>query len=62
MSTSKELKNAVSRLDQHKLQAFGMRHNIKRNFTPGDATWMSSVTEALVKSIKKVLNAAVGDQ
>ena len=62
VSASKELKNAGSRLDQHKLQAFCVKHKIKRNFTPGDAPWMSGVTEAFVKSIKKVLNAAVGDQ
>ena len=62
MSASKELKNAVSRLDQHKLQAFGMKHKIKWNFTPGNAPWMSGITEAFVKSIKKVLNSAVGDQ
>ena len=58
MAASNELKDAVSGLDQHDLQAFGVKHKIEWNFTPGDAPWMNGVTVALVKSIKKSLNAA----
>ena len=62
VAAAKELKDAISRLNKHELQAFGVKHKIEWNFTPGDAPWMNGVTEALVKSIKKALNAAVGDQ
>ena len=39
-----------------------MVHGAEWQFTPADAPWMNAVTEALVKSVKNALNAAIGDQ
>ena len=58
----KELKEAVKGLDWSALQEHSIKHKLEWSFCPADAHWMNGVTEALVKSTKKALNAAVGDQ
>ena len=62
VAASKELKEAVKELDWRALQEYGIQHKLEWSFYPADAPWMNGVTEALVKSTKKALNAAVGDQ
>ena len=62
VAASKELKEAVKELDWRALQEHGIQHKLESSFYPADAPWINGVTKALVKSTKKVLNAAVGDQ
>ena len=62
VAASKELKRAIAGLDWDTLRRYGVHHRIQWNFAPADAPWMNGVTEALVKSAKKALNAAIGDQ
>ena len=59
---SKELKNIVKGLDEAKLKRYGVTHGTDWNFTPADAPWMNGATEALIKSVKKALNAIIGEQ
>lgn len=62
VAASKELKNVVKGLDETTLKRYSMEHGTEWSFTPADAPWMNGVTEALVKSVKRALNAAIGDQ
>lgn len=62
VAASKELKEAITGLDWDALRRYGVQHRIEWNFAPADAPWMNGVTEALVKSAKKALNGAIGDQ
>ena len=62
VAASKELKEAIRGIDWSALQEYGVQHKLEWSFAPGDAPWMNGATEALVKSTKKALNAAVGDQ
>lgn len=62
VAASKELKDVVKVLDEATLQRYGVAHGTDWQFTPADAPWMNGITEALVKSVKNALNAAIGDQ
>lgn len=62
IAASKELKEAIKQLNWGALQEYGIQHKFESSFAPGDAPWMNGVTEALIKSTKKALSAAVGDQ
>ena len=62
VAASKELKDVVTGLDEATLQRYGVVHGTDWQFTPADAPWMNAITEALVKSVKNALNAAIGDQ
>ena len=62
VTASKELNEAIKELDWGALQEYGIQHKFEWCIAPGDAPWVNCVTEALIKSTKKALNAAVGDQ
>ena len=62
VAASKELKEAIREINWGALQEYGVQHKLEWSFAPGDAPWMNGATEALVKSTKKALNAAVGDE
>ena len=62
VAASRELKDVVTGLDEATLQRYGVVHGTDWQFTPADAPWMNAITEALVKSVKDALNAAIGDQ
>lgn len=62
VAASKELKGVIEGIDKLQLQRFSVKHGTDWQFTPADAPWMNGVTESLVKSVKKALNAVVGDQ
>jgi hypothetical protein len=52
----------VNNLDWEKIKAYGAEHaGIEWKFSPGDAPWYNGATEALVKTTKRALNAAVGE-
>ena len=58
---SKELKEVISNLDWNKVHAFGVGNGVTWKFSPADAPWYNGATEALVKSTKRALEAAVGE-
>ena len=62
VGASKEFKDVVTGLDEATLERYGVVHGKDWQFTPTDAPWMNGITEALVKSVKNALNAAIGDQ
>ena len=47
--------------NQEKLIEFGVMEEFKWDFAPADAPWQNGVPEALVKSVKRAITAAVSD-
>ena len=62
IAASKELKTAIRLLNNDKLQEFGAEKGINWKFTPPDGPWFNGCAEALVKSIKRSIQAAIGEQ
>ena len=62
VAASKELKSIVNGFDEETLRKFGHENGFEWSFSAPDAPWMNGVTEALVKSVKKALNTAIGSQ
>ena len=60
-SASKELQRAINGLDWEKLQRFGHQKGFTWTLSPADAPWYNGSVEALVKTIKRALEATVGD-
>ena len=60
VSASNELKSIVSQLDWKEIKAYGYIHQAEWSFAPADAQWYNGATEALVKTVKRALSAAVG--
>ena len=70
-AASSELKGIVDGLDVRSVHKFATSKGVQWIFAPTpippphphpDASWMNGVTESLVKSIKRSLNTAIGDQ
>ena len=57
---SKELKNIVKGLDWKELQRYGVSYGTEWKFQPADGLWFNGATEALVKTVKRAINSAVG--
>jgi hypothetical protein len=62
VATDKELQALVKNFDKDKLIEFGAQKGISWHFSPPDAPWYTGCVEALVKSVKKAIKVAVGDQ
>ena len=60
-AASNELKNFVSKLHISCIRKLAPSKGFEWNFAPPDAPWMNGITESLVKSIKRSLNTAIGD-
>ena len=63
VSASKELKQVVNDIDFDQVRKLGLKHNMEWTwkFSSPDAPWMNGATEALVKTAKKVLDSAIGE-
>jgi len=61
MAASKELKQAIARLNKEEILEFGSTHHIDWKFSPPDAPWQNGCAEALIKSVKKSLKIAIGE-
>ena len=59
-AASEELKKMVN-LDQKSLQEYGCIEGFQWVFSSADAPWQNSVSEALIKSAKRAVTAAIGD-
>ena len=44
------------------LQRYSVKYNTEWKFSPADGPWFNGATEALVKTVKRALNAAIGEQ
>ena len=58
---SNELKKVIGNLDWEKIKAFGADMKMEWSFPPADAPWYNGATEALIKTTKRAINAAVGE-
>ena len=62
VAASKELRDTVKGLDWCVLQRYSVKYNTEWKFSPADGPWFNGATEALVKTVKRALNAAIGEQ
>ena len=60
-TANEELKKVVAPWDWDKLAAFSATKGMEWKFLPADAPWQNGTSEALVKSVKKVIMVAVGE-
>jgi hypothetical protein len=56
------MKEAVTRLNKEAISEFGSKYQIDWEFCPPDAPWQNGCAESLMKSTKKALKVAIGDQ
>ena len=62
VAANKELKGMCVRLDEHQLQQFGVEKGLLWHFASPNAPWKNGCAESLIKSIKKAIQIAVGEQ
>ena len=62
VGASRELKEVIANLNREQIKAFGHDKGIQWSFSPADAPWYNGATEALVKTTKRALNAAIGER
>jgi hypothetical protein len=62
VAAAKELKNVLKGFELEDLKAFGAEKGMNWEFTPADAPWWNGCAEGLIKSVKKAITTAVGDQ
>ena len=62
VAASKELCSVVKGRDWEFLQKYGVKYGTEWEFSLADAPTYNGATESLVKTVKRALNAAVGEQ
>ena len=61
VGASRELRDQIEGLDWARVYAYGHQQGVEWKFSPADAPWYNGTAEALVKSTKRALEAAVGE-
>ena len=61
VAANKELSNITKNWDWNKLKGFGVTEGFEWIFTSADAPWQNGVTEALIRSVKRAINASIGN-
>ena len=61
VGASKELKAAVADIEWEVVREYGIKNEVEWSFSPGDAPWYNGAVESLVKTVKKALNASIGE-
>ena len=61
VAANEELKHVVKGWNQEELKTFGVMKGFTWDFAPADAPWQNGVSEALVKSIRRAITAAISD-
>ena len=61
IGASNELKDIVKNVDWVEVQSYGLKEGTTWTFSPASAPWYNGATEALVKSVKRALNAMIGE-
>lgn len=62
VAAHKELREMIKGFDEDKLRQFGAHEGLKWHFSPPDAPWHNGCAESLIKSVKKALKVAIGEQ
>ena len=55
VAANKEIKGLIQDIDVGKVQEFEASHSFDWEFSAGDAPWQNGCSEALVRSVKKIL-------
>ena len=61
IGASRELREQIKGLDWKRIHEFGHQKGFEWKFAPADASWYNGTAEALIKSTKRALDAAVGE-
>ena len=61
VGASNEMKGTIRSLGWEEIKKFGQPFDSEWEFSPPDAPWYNGATEALVKSVKRALNASIGE-
>ena len=61
-AASKELKNVLKGLSTEQMVEFGVEKAMEWKFSPADGPWQNGCSEALVKSVKRAITGAIGNQ
>ena len=61
-SANKEMKLILKDLDWKTIEEYGAAEGLQWNFTPGHSPWKNGCSEALIKSVKKCIRHAIGQQ
>ena len=61
VSANNELTNITKNFNQEQLQTFGVVEGFQWKFTPADAPWQNGISEALIKTVKRALTLAIGE-
>ena len=61
VAADKELKDITKNWNWDELLEFGVTEGLQWEFSPADAPWYNGTSEALIRSIKRGLNIAIGD-
>ena len=61
VAANEELKNVVQGWNQEELKQFGVMEGFQWDFALADAPWQNRVSEALVKTVKRAIAAAISD-
>ena len=62
VGASNELKEVVANLNWENIKSYGHKKGTMWSFAPADAPWFNGATEALVKTVKRALTGAIGEQ
>ena len=62
VGASKELKDCVSNIDWEEIKTFSHPYDTQWNFSPSDAPWYNGCVDSLIKSFKRALSNAIGNQ
>ena len=61
VAANKELSNITKNWDWNKLKCPGVTEGFEWIFSSADTLWQNGVTEALIRSVKRAINASIGD-
>ena len=61
-AADKELKDIITSINERELKEFSANHSFDWEFCAPDAPWKNGCSEALIKSVKKSIKIAIGDQ
>ena len=62
VATDKQLRDMIKGFDKKRLIEYGADKGLNWHFSPPGAPWYNGCAEALVKSVKKAIKIAIGDQ
>ena len=58
---SEELQKIIKGLNREQIAEFGVNQGLEWKFSPADGPWQNGCSEALIKSVKRALSLAIGN-